>query len=282
MLIYLYGQDAYLRQRKAKELLKAYRAKYAQVDLFIADLGEEPDDWRRVKEFLGQPSLFAVSKIALVREGGAVGDAGWVKAVRGEKETSKTFVIISDCDGPKKAFHFLLEPPVKTQEFAELHGDALMRFVKMEAAERKVSFTPEALALFLQYLLNGRERSGRAVHELEKLSLAGFPQPISLNDLKVVISPAAQEQVFAVSRTILKESGVEKKLSLLERLLIQGEAGAYLFNTLAYQAIGRQALRLADYDIAVKSGKLEYEETLLGFIISEQDETFAHLLQGFG
>ena len=42
---------------------------------------------------------------------------------------------------------------------------------------------------------------------------------------------------------------------------------AYIFNSLAYIAKGKDIVRMADYDVAVKSGNLEYEEALTDFVI---------------
>jgi len=64
-----------------------------------------------------------------------------------------------------------------------------------------------------------------------------------------------------------EQKDFSKKLVILEQLFLQKEEPARLFNSLVYQVRGNDILRLADYDVSVKSGGLEYEEALLDFVI---------------
>lgn len=268
MVIYLYGSDSYRRNKKLKELIQAYREKHGEIDMLAVDFEEEPDGWLKVKEFLNQPSMFVDTKLAVVKESGAAEEKEWIKTLKLQLDVPKTFVIISDNNEPKKDFRFLLQAPVKSQALVELKDNLLAAFLKEQAKERNITFSLEAWQFFCAYIASQEERGWLAVQELEKIRLARFIQPISLENLKKVIHWSAKEQIFFLTQRLLQAREQIQKLSILERLLLQKEAGAHIFNLLAYQASGRDVIKLADYDIAIKSGKLEYEEALTDFVLA--------------
>ena len=275
MVIFLYGPDSYRRNKKLKELIQAYQKKYTEFDMFSCDLESEPDSWLKVKAFLNQPSMFVDSKIAVIKESGAVptasGEKEWIKTLKTYLKTSsasqQTFILISDKKSPKKAFNFLLKEPVRSQAFEELKSGFLEKFLEKEAESYNLTFNSQAWQFFCSYIASEDNRSWLSHNELEKLVLAGFPKPISLDNLKSIIHWRMREEIFLVAGQILKAGNTGQKLKILERLLLQKGAPAYIFNSLAYQASGRAILELADYDISVKSGGLEYEEALTDFVL---------------
>ncbi|MCP6720095.1 MAG: hypothetical protein KJI72_02085 [Patescibacteria group bacterium] len=269
MIIFLYGPDSYHRNKKLKELIKAYQEKYTELDMLYCDLESEPDGWLRVKDFLNQPSMFIDSKIAVIKESGAVDSKEWIGILKDQLKTPKTFILLSNSKAPRAAFKFLLKAPVRSQAFEELKGKSLEVFLEKEAESCNLSFSPQAWQFFCSYIASGNNRSWLAHNELEKLSLVGFPKPVSLDNLRSVVHWRMREEVFLIARQILGAGNSGRKLGVLEKLLLQKGAPAYIFNSLAYQAGGRIAQRLADYDISIKSGGLEYEEALTDFVIGD-------------
>jgi len=268
MIIYLYGPDSYRRNKKLNELITAYRQKYKQIDLQIFDLEEDPEAPQKAKEFIKQPSMFVDSKIALVKESGMTETKEWLNILKTNLNTPKTFILISDKTEPKKAFSFLLKKPVTSQYFEELKGDLLEAFLEKEVRVRKLNFSPEARRFFKTYLESSEEKTWLAINELDKIALANLPQPLSKADLAQLIHWIVSEKPFLIAGQILYSRGPKQKLGLLEKLLLQKEEPAHIFNSLAYQAREKELMRLADYDIAIKSGRLEYEEALTDFILS--------------
>lgn len=268
MVIYLCGPDSYRRNKKLNELIAAYRQKYKQIDLQIFDLEEDPEAPQKAKEFIEQPSMFVDSKIALVKESGMTETKEWLNILKTNLNTFKTFILISDKTKPKKAFSFLLKKPVTSQYFEELKGLLLEAFLEKEIRVRKLNFSSEARRFFKTYLESAEEKTWLAINELDKIALANFPQPISKTDLTRFIHWTVSEKPFLIAGQILYSRGPRQKLGLLEKLLLQKEEPARIFNSLAYQARGKELMRLADYDIAIKSGKLEYEEALTDFVLS--------------
>lgn len=267
MIIYLYGVDSYRRGLKEKSLLEAYRAKYASPDVSFFDFEDDPESWALARDFLSQSSLFVESKIAFVRNGTCVQEKEWVQVLKNYVSTPKTFVVISDFQEPVKAFRFLLESPVQSQAFPELEGDALRRFVDQEARTIGISFQPEAYRLFLNYLQGTSDRSWVLVHELKKIFYARFQQPVSYDNMRLLVPSLSRHDLYKVVRFFLDTSDYARTFPFLEFLFLQGEAPAHVFNLLAALARGSVIMNMAQYDISVKSGALEYEEALTDFLL---------------
>ncbi len=267
MIYFFYGPDSYRRNQKLNLSIAEYRKKYSTMDLAFFDLGEEPDDWTKARSFLNQPSMFVDTKVLIIKNSGEAKEKEWLKVLKSELETPRTFVLISDEKKPLKAFEFLLEPPVKSSLFGELEGRLLEMFVIKEAEARNIVFEKNALQYLLGYLSSVPERSWIAISELEKISLSGFAQPIGFGDLKKIISQNLDDDVFGTARQIAWSRNWTERISLLEKLLLQKKEPAYIFNSLAYSVRGKELVRLADYDAAIKGGNLDYEEALLDFVL---------------
>ena len=97
------------------------------------------------------------------------------------------------------------------------------------------------------------------VNELDKRALAA----------NAVINAPDQLMAFFPAIQALARRDASKKFTALEQLLYNEDVGR-VFNILAYSVSGKDQLKMADYDAAVKSGKLDYEEALLDFLINEQ------------
>lgn len=268
MVFFLYGKDSFRRNRYLGELIAPYKAKYADLDLRVFDLEDEPDSWPEARDFLNQPSMFVESKVLVVKEGTSVEEKDWRETLKKQIDQPKIFVFVSQTNRPTKKFDFLLKKPVKSREFPELEGTELADFLKKEAALRGLEFAEDAWRFFLAYIADSAERSTLAVNELEKLYLLGFGKKVSLSSLRTVIRFEKKEEVWRAASAILGEKNLGRRLGALEKTFLQREAPSYVFNSLGFQARGRSALRLADYDISLKSGGLEYEEALVDFILS--------------
>ncbi len=266
MVFFLYGQDSFRRHRRLQELIAPYKAKYSALDIQSFDLEDEPEGWATARDFLNQPSMFVESKVAIVKEGTAVDVKEWVKALKEQVETPKNFVFISQSNLPSQKFEFLLEKPVRSQEFKELEGGELEQFVRSELKSGNLKFDPAALGFFCSYVNSSEEKSALAVSEIEKIGLMNLKEPVTLNDLRAVIAWRSQERAYVLAQEILRAKDKKAGLKSLEKLLLEEDA-AYAFNSLGFQARGEAAEALAGYDISVKSGGLEYEEALLDFIL---------------
>jgi hypothetical protein len=60
---------------------------------------------------------------------------------------------------------------------------------------------------------------------------------------------------------------MSRRLLALQSLIADGEAMPYIFNSLGYMMTGDALSLLADLDVSIKSGGLEYEEALLSLAL---------------
>lgn len=272
MIIYLWGSDSLRRNRKLADLAGQYRQKYGQVDLSVFDLEENPDDWRKIADFLGQPSMFVDSKVAIIRGSGAIDRKEWRQILRSQIKTEKTFLLISDRQGPKADFRFLREKAFLAKEFSELAGAELAAWVKKEAAVRQLAFAAEAWNYFLGYLDSLAEsRSWAAIQELEKVFLAGLPKPVQGEDLRRILNWSAAEGFQSLVNPLFLSSDWRRRLFLAEKLFLQREDSGHIFNALAYRSKGSRLVKFADYDIAIKSGSADYESAIFDFALAGSD-----------
>lgn len=267
MIIYLYGPDSYRRNERLRKIVQQYRGKYKDADFLDIDLEESPENWVRARDFLAQPSLFVCSKLCLVRSSGVVTEKKWEELLRSHLDGEKVFLLISDSSTPLKAFQFLLKKPARAQEFGVLGGKELEAFVSREAGARGLTFSPEAKRLFLEYVSSFSDVSWIAVREIEKISLAGFRQPASLQDLQRVISWARYDESYRTAFSFLRAGGKYDKLGFLEELKLRGDEPRYTLNLLGSLVWGEDAVRLARIDEMVKGGESEDEVALTGFAL---------------
>jgi len=179
-------------------------------------------------------------------------------------------VFLSEEEKPEGEFGFLLTKKVQNIEFQELSGKTLEKFIAEKSRKCGISFEQDAFDFFVLFIFShGSDRSWRALFELEKLSLLGLSQPIQKQDLARHIKIHTHEELFSIARAIMNAKDVRLRLPILEKVFIQNNAMPYLFNLLPSFTKGAEILLLADYDVAVKSGKLGYEEAILEFILKK-------------
>ena len=159
----------------------------------------------------------------------------------------------------KKAF--------SVEKFENLKGDKWRFFIQKEARERNIAFTPRALNFLTKAF---QDDSWGLVNELNKLILA-FISPIDVKDLeKIGDYHYESPDIFGYINAVSRDWPLGQRIIALEKLFISQEEPVKIFNILASLKWLPTKLiqKLADYDIMVKSGKLDYEEVLLDLALS--------------
>ncbi|MDP2598771.1 MAG: hypothetical protein Q8P49_03000 [Candidatus Liptonbacteria bacterium] len=281
MIIFLYGPDDYRREQKKKWYVSEFAKKYSGLSIGAFDVLEDGSTRLTtgggldgLKVFLRSQSIFEKKKLAVVENGfdDSVRDelAGILKPLPGEKNTT---ILISERKAPVKILNFLLEKPVISEEFQNLIGADLEMFARAEA--KKLGFTLDNFAVqFLAQVYAGN--TWGLVTELDKL--ANFKQThgqihgqthgqsaITRRDLDQFDLEVAPNY-FAVLNS-LKSGDVRSRLWALEKMFAMGDPPPKIFNILASQW-KEKISQLANYDLMVKSGKLEYDDVLVDLIIS--------------
>jgi len=263
----LYGHDSYRRQEKLKEYLDRYKVKYSSFSCERFYI-EEDGQFNALKEFAKSQSLFDSSRLGII-----VGDLPEEnKSERKElrqllkdnlESKDLTLLLIWD-KKPAADFSFLLKKPVVAEQFENLTGGEFSDFLQSEARKRGINLDKESQSLLAQ-VYNG-DSWGLAT-ELDKLSLFD-ERDITLSILKKHLQAAFSVNVFNEIRGLNYSRDFGERLGILEKLFSSGADSGKLFNlAAAFMNSPESKIKAADYDVAVKSGKLEYEEALISLVI---------------
>jgi len=185
-------------------------------------------------------------------------------------------ILISEDKLPPKELEFMVKKAFKAEEFPNLKAEKWRFFIQKEAKERKAILTPGAVNFLAEIYKND---SWGLVNELDKIGLINPIRNIDIEDLKKIgdynyESPDIFAFINAVSRNWSFGSAHDKSLArriiALEKLFISQEEPVKIFNIFAsLNWLPRQIIKkLADCDIMVKSGKMDYEEVLVDLALS--------------
>lgn len=285
MVIYLYGIDSYLREKKVRGLVAEYRSRHKDADFFYADLADGLPVMENALAFLEQPSLFVPSKLIVARGGGRLAEGGeysaqdvkeWAAALKRILSGKDVFAVVVDEDRPLAAFKFLLKEPVKAQEFPALLGDRLDAFIVAEARELDVKLDAEARRCLVRHAeQTGEDGRGWVVRRaLEKFALADAARiQNNLDVFRELIGWRDKEEGYPLALNFLGSRNQFERLKLLERLRARGDDARYTMNLLCSLARRPEdVFALARSDVLVKSGALDDETALTGLaldIVSE-------------
>lgn len=272
MIIFLYGPDDYRREAKKRELVAEFRKKHSGLGLGSFDFSDPPatarherageDALAEFRNFVSNQSIFEPVKLAVLTGVFRVQDKKFPEEIKKFSGDKATTLLVSEPDEPSKAFTLLLDKKkCLVQEFPLLKAAAWRTFVKQEAKKLDVELAPAAFE-FLAAAYEGD--AWRLVTELQKLSLAsrGEVKREDLERLDVLLTPDFWGTIQG-----LKSPNLTRRLATLEGLFARNEPAGKVFNILAYQW-PEKLPRFAAYDLAVKSGRCDYEEVLVDLLIS--------------
>lgn len=248
--MYLYGSDAYRRTKELRDnILLPYIKKYPEGIIERFYLSEE-GTLERLDGFLGSQSLFEKKKIGVIYEIDAEEKKHQTILKSALEDGGTTLVILSEKKLPK-VYDFLLKDPVKSYEFEPLTGAKFTAFLKKEVVAQKLSVADSAIS------------QAAALHDGD--TWGAMTELYSLAHGSTIEKASGAPDFFPMIQG-LKGSSPAGRLRALWYALETTEPAA-VFNMLATLVSGGDKIKMADYDVAIKSGKLEYEEALLDFII---------------
>ncbi len=256
MIIFLYGPDAYRRREKLEAITAEYAKKHSVLSVQNFDL-EEEYELGRFMDSVSARSLFDPLRFIKLVNALSVSVTEmplYVETLRALSDVKEVVVALSAADQPSGALDFLLKKPVTSQEFPVLDGAKIFQLVRDEAAKRGLALT----ATDLNQVAATCAGDGFCVgNELGKLALGG-----RASETSVYKRGSFFEAVLALQRG----AGQRQKLPLLEELLIHEDPAA-VFNMLAALVAFGEKSRFADYDVAIKSGKLDYDAALTDYVL---------------
>lgn len=266
MIVYLYGPDNYRRKEKLDEYIERYKGKYAS-GAGVFDL-ETEDGLGGFKNFCQARSLFESSKLGVVYNFAGLEKSGFkefIKIIKENLENKDLTLILNSDKKPTKDFAFLLAKPVISHSFENLEGAELQKFLDLEIKKRKIELDADSKNLLLSAV---GQNTWDMISELDKLALLD-EKKITKKILEKHIDALPVVDIFSHLNKIRASRDVGGKLALLEDLLSGNNDPAMIFNmTAASPYLDKtQKIKMADYDAAVKTGKLEYDEVLLSMML---------------
>ncbi len=261
MIIFLYGSDDYRRRERTKYYIAEFRKKYSDLSVERFDC-MEPESVGRFQEFARGQSMFSAFTMAVLENVfEAEDDKELIKELRRLAKTGpEVTILISETRGATEGFDFLKKHAKTKEEFKPLEGREQLLFVKTKAKEFGVPLTAEAVS-FLAAVHEGD--SWRLVTELQKLS---FLEKKAIDQKELEKFDLEITPNFWNLLTALKSWDREKRLAALETIFAENEPAQKVFHMLAYQW-PEKLENFAKYDVAIKAGKLGYEEALVDLVL---------------
>lgn len=261
MIIFLYGSDDYRREEKRRAIVGEFLKKRSGLSVRFFSAEGDLNWFEEFKSFLRNQSIFESAKLVVISGILEVPAKGLAEELKLFLESKSVTVIISTPDKPGKELNFLLKKPVLVQEFDVLKGKEWNLSVRGEIKKRGMNFAPAAED-FLEKVYEGNP--WRLVTELDKLRCLEL-EIIDRKDLEKMgleVMPNFWSLILGFKSRFLGD-----RLRALEKMLGTNEPTAKVFNIIAYQ-LPEKIEKIADYDLAIKSGKMDYEEALVDLVVS--------------
>ncbi len=267
MLIFLCGPDSYRRQKKLNKIVEEYRNKYSGLSYDCFDL-ENPEEFLELKEFASQQLIFDNKKLAFLKNIYEIDEKELVGFFKSYLNSEDLTILVSEENKPTEKLKFLLKKAFLVEEFENLKGEKWQFFIQKETNQRKLLLTPKAINFLAEAF---KENSWGLINELDKLSLVSKRGPIDIEDLRRISDyPYQSLNIFTFANAVIENWPLPQKTRALEKLFMAQEEPVKIFNILASlkRLPTKLIQKLADYDVMVKSGKIDYEEVLLDLALS--------------
>ncbi|MCR4275468.1 MAG: hypothetical protein NUV83_01805 [Candidatus Wolfebacteria bacterium] len=265
MIILLYGPDNYRRSQKLKEITHSYEQRQSLFSLERFDF-DDSEEFYRFKDFAGQQLIFEGKKLAVLENAFNLEEKELKLLKEALKENVKNenvILIISDSRELPGELKFVLDEAIKTQEFLDLDEEKTKFFMRSEAKKRGVEFSLAAENFLSAFFKNN---TWGLITEIDKLqSLHQESAKIEVSDLERAGDFFKSSDIYNFINAVSRKESPSEKLKSLENLFLNHEEPAMIFNFLAASRFLSFDLlkKMADYDVLVKSGRIDYETALL-------------------
>lgn len=265
MIVFLYGPDSYRREEKKRGILREFRAKHPESNIEHIDAEKDPSGSGLMARF-GALSIFDQAELVVVENAYKISKKDFSAIAEAYGASFSRTMVVSESEKPPKHFEVIIKNSGKNgskkilaQEFGVLEGRSWHDFIKKNAFNLGLELSVEAERK-LSELYDGD--SWGLITELEKISCLDKKniKPEDITDFGGMGAPDFFEMIGSFRSPL-----VSVRIGMLEKLFSSGEPAAKIFNILAYQ--GKNSVKFSEYDVMIKSGKLEYEEALLDFVL---------------
>lgn len=268
MIIFLYGPDSYRRQKKLNEIVNEYKQKHSDISLVYFDI-EEEGVFEKLKDFTDQMSIFGNKKMAVLKNISKIEHNVIKEFLKQRFDLENLTILISESVVPE-GFENLLKKAFLIEKFDELNVEKLKFFGQKELQNRGVLISLPALDFLAQ---NFKGDTWGFMNELEKLILwkAQKNSEISLLDVKNIGDYSYEApNIFSFINSVIRNLPLKQKIVNLEKLLLGQEEPMKVFNFMASSRYLSKDLikKIAECDILVKSGKIDYEDVFLDIALN--------------
>lgn len=268
MIIFLSGPDDYRREQTKQDYVSGFKAKYSGISAASFDLSEGGAT-ENFEIFIKSQSIFEQQKLAVLENLFENESDKLPELLKGLADSKNISVLVSEKSAPGKDWQFLAAVARVSEKFEYLSGADWERFIKTQAEKEGLEFSEPALHFLAHLYAND---TWRLSTEIGKIALsdkvvadktAGKKTVVELADIENYDFTPSLAGHFDWGLIMgLKNQRVETRLSAFQKLLSRGEPAQKLFHMIAYQWPEKLSF-FAGADIAIKSGRLEYEEALL-------------------
>lgn len=276
MLAFFFGADSYRRTRGRNEYVTAYRATHAEVLMGVYDFGEcrTADETRarfgELEEFAASHSLFGEPRCAVVSrliEAEVAGMKTFLEAQAAEKDL---LLVLEEEGALPASIKPLAKRALCVEDYRPLRGETFAEWIRAEAKEAGVALTPSALVFLTRAYSSDTWRVHTELAKLASAPRAAEKKAYDVSDLERFGDFGQSENIFSFINGVARQADAREMTNALERLFAIREEPAKIFNILAASKYLSRTLlaRLAEYDVMVKSGRIDYEEVLLGLALS--------------
>jgi len=274
MIIFLYGPDSYRRQKKANYIIEEYCHKHSNLSLAYFDLDPSTSsgqEFLRLQEFSSQMLIFSAlggnKKLAVLKNAFALDLKILREFLKKYVKTEDLTILISEDNFPAE-LKSVLSKAFSAEKFELFEGDKWKFFIQKQAKERNINLTSQAV-IFLSRVFENDVWG--LINELDKISLTLKKTPLDTADFKKISDYDSESpDIYGFINAVSENWPMEEKIINLEKLFTAQEEPAKIFNYMAsFRYLPQELIKkLADYDVLVKSGKIDYEEILVGLALS--------------
>lgn len=258
MIFFVYGKDGFRRSRRKREIFKEIIKKYPKINYAFFS-GEEDGSASKTREFLASQGLFFEKRIAILEEAESLDGKKLAKEIIDFADNKDIALIVDYSGKPTKDFSALLKAPVKVEEFSELSPAELSKYISILAKELEIKIEVTAVSKLAR--VYGSNLWG-IFTELQKIG--GLVPVVKASHVEALGFENVSE--YWPTLNALRSPNLATRLWALETLFLQNEPAVKTFSILA-SSRGVNPKTFADYDLLIKSGKLDFEEVVIDSVL---------------
>ncbi len=253
MVNIVFGEDTYRKNKYIKEISDDFIKKNKNGNIITVSF-ENLNNVQEFNNLIKSTSLFGEKRLIIVKNIENLDDIKLIKeSLKSIIENKQENLLIEFSKKPTKEFDFLIKGSDKKQDFSPLNPKEFELFLEEESKTRGFKIKKEDVKKISQELSGN---TNEAILALEMISLG------QKSESKITIP-----DFFPLIQKLKNGKTTSEKMIALEYLLIN-EDSVKIFNMLSSISGPKTKPVMADYDIAIKSGKLEYDEAILYYCLS--------------